>query len=251
MKNTKNVMRGCAALLLTLAAGTLLAQTAVNTSGKAMSAQEWEKTLASMPKGNAVRGAKVHAAGFCAGCHGASGLATSENWPHVAGQPAAVTIKALLDYREGRRTGDTMAAMMTAAAKKLSDREIADVAAYYASIAGSQKPVAKLPGEAGAIAEKLVRKGDASRTITPCAACHGYDAKGNPNGEVPVLHGQNALYLEASLKQYRTSHRTSDILSEMRFFSKDLTDEEIRDLSLYYAALPAAPAKDTKGEAKK
>ncbi len=241
MSKQKSVLAACAVLLLACSA----VSAAEQPKDTAVDAQTWIKTLEKMPKGTAEAGAKTHAAAMCAGCHGANGTSPNDMWPSVTGQPAAVTIKSLADYRDGRRTGGPMGMMMVAAAKSLTDQQIADLAAYYEAqplVVAAGKKIEPVKDEAAV--KRLVLQGDASRTITPCAACHGYDATGNINGQVPVLHGQNAGYLEDTLKQYRDGKRTSDILSEMRFFVKNLTDAEIRDLALYYAAQPttAQPA---------
>ena len=50
-----------------------------------------------------------------------------------------------------------------------------------------------------------------------------------------MLYGQGRNYLEIALKQYRDGTRTSDMLSEMRFFAKELTDEEIAGLADFFA----------------
>lgn len=245
MKNAK-ILSACATLLVLFSTTALSAQKSAAPAATAMDPQTWQRTLEKMPAGRALEGAKVHAANFCAGCHGAEGVAVNEMWPSVVGQPAAVTMKSLVDYRDGRRSGDSMAGMMAAAAKKLTDQNISDLAAFYEKtpLVGKTKTSASFKDEAALF--RMVRKGDSARTITPCAACHGLDASGNPNGEVPRLHGQNALYLEAALKQYRASVRSSDMLSEMRFFSRKLTDDEIHDLALYYATWPKHAAESVK-----
>lgn len=240
MFNKKTMLSTCAALLMF---GCATVTAAAPAAVKAMDPQAWQKTLEKMPVGRELEGSKVHAAGACAGCHGPEGVAANEMWPSVAGQPAAVTIKALIDYREDRRNGDPMALMMTAAAKRLSDQDIADLAVFYEKkpLSGKAKSAAAFADEAAMM--RLVRKGDPARTITPCAACHGFEGSSNPNGEVPVLYGQNAAYLQTTLKQYRSGQRSSDMLSEMRFFARKLTEEEIGDLALYYASKPAAGGK--------
>jgi cytochrome c553 len=50
-------------------------------------------------------------------------------WPNLAGQQEQYLAKAMTDYREGNRTDPTMGPM----AKMLSDKEIQDLAAYYAA----------------------------------------------------------------------------------------------------------------------
>ena len=68
-------------------------------------------------------------AGACATCHGERGLSTLPNAPNLAGQPAIYLAEQLRAYRSGRRTHE----MMTVVAKQLSDADIDDLAAWYAS----------------------------------------------------------------------------------------------------------------------
>ena len=69
-------------------------------------------------------------AGMCATCHGALGISQLPNAPNLAGQPAIYTIEQLKNYRSGKRANEVMAVM----AKPLSDTDIDDLAAWYASI---------------------------------------------------------------------------------------------------------------------
>jgi len=66
----------------------------------------------------------------CAGCHGPAGISTNPTWPNIAGQKEQYLIKALKEYRSGVRAEQTMSAMALA----LTDREIEDLAAYYAGL---------------------------------------------------------------------------------------------------------------------
>ena len=223
---------------LAAAAGALAAAAAAAAGGapqtapEALTPEAWAKTLKAMPEGNFIAGAADHAGLFCNSCHGKAGNADSEHYPSLGGQPAEVIIKALLDYRDGRRSGDARADLMAAAARPLTDQQIANLAAIYAA---GKLPAPREAARGGDVALKLVTKGDVSRNITPCAACHGVSGRGNPNQAVPVLYGQGRNYLEIALKQYRDGTRTSDMLSEMRFFAKELTDEEIAGLAGFFA----------------
>lgn len=67
----------------------------------------------------------------CAGCHGANGQGTGAN-PALAGKEAAYLAKQLQDYKSGARSH----VMMNLMAKKLSDEDITDLAAYYAPLPG-------------------------------------------------------------------------------------------------------------------
>ncbi|MCG8466171.1 MAG: cytochrome c [Xanthomonadales bacterium] len=69
-------------------------------------------------------------AGTCAGCHGANGISASPAWPNLAGQKEAYLAKQLKDFKSGARKDPVMAGMAAA----LSDEDIANLAAYYASL---------------------------------------------------------------------------------------------------------------------
>ena len=64
----------------------------------------------------------------CQTCHGKDGLGTLPDAPHLAGQPAIYLERALKAYRSGERTHPSMRAI----ADSLSDKDIANLAAYYA-----------------------------------------------------------------------------------------------------------------------
>lgn len=80
-------------------------------------------------QGNVRNGEKI-ARGVCAGCHGPRGVSTSEDYPHLAGQNAMYIMSSLMAYRT--RTRDLPA--MNDVASRLSDQDIADVAAFYDSL---------------------------------------------------------------------------------------------------------------------
>ncbi len=69
----------------------------------------------------------------CATCHGADGIAIMPVYPNLAGQNAEYLESALKAYRDKQRQGG-MAAIMQMQATNLSDEDIANLAAYYASL---------------------------------------------------------------------------------------------------------------------
>ena len=68
---------------------------------------------------------------MCAGCHGIPGYHTAfpevYHVPRLGGQHPAYIVKALQEYRAGNRSHPTMRAI----AAGLSDKDMADLAAYY------------------------------------------------------------------------------------------------------------------------
>jgi cytochrome c553 len=88
--------------------------------------------LAGLPVGAASQDAaqgKVKAQP-CAVCHGPLGLSVTPDAPHLAGQPAIYLAAQLRAYRSGERKHEVMAVM----AKNLSNDDITQLAAWFASI---------------------------------------------------------------------------------------------------------------------
>lgn len=88
--------------------------------------------------GNAAFAAGDAAAGktkaaVCASCHGLDGKAVMPAYPNLAGQNEAYLVSALTAYRNKDRNGG-MAAIMQMQAASLSDEDINNIAAYYASL---------------------------------------------------------------------------------------------------------------------
>jgi cytochrome c553 len=68
----------------------------------------------------------------CEACHGATGKSVDPSYPNLGGQYESYLIKALGDYRAGRRSNAVMAGF----AVNLSDQDILDLAAWYSSQEG-------------------------------------------------------------------------------------------------------------------
>lgn len=66
----------------------------------------------------------------CAACHGANGISPNDMWPNLAGQKAGYLVAQMKAFRDGQRANPMMAPM----AAPLSDADIDDLAAYYASL---------------------------------------------------------------------------------------------------------------------
>ena len=68
-------------------------------------------------------------AGACAGCHGANGEGIKPN-PALTGKSESEIVQALTEYKSGKRANPIMKTF----AGQLSDQDMANVAAYYASL---------------------------------------------------------------------------------------------------------------------
>ncbi len=72
-------------------------------------------------------------AAMCTACHGEGGnKPMTPDYPKLAGQPADYLVKALRDYKSGKRKNPLMAPM----AANLSKQDMQDLAAYFASQPG-------------------------------------------------------------------------------------------------------------------
>lgn len=167
------------------------------------------------------------AQGTCVACHAADGSSADPAIPHLAGQSAFAILKELQDFKGGARTNDTMTALVGA----LSPKDMADVAAYYASLKRSDLDAAH-PSFAGEDVETLVVDGDPARALPPCAACHGGESDGPI--EAPSLTGQSAPYLSAQLDAFASNSRHNDVYSRMRAIAQKLTPRERTLLGAYY-----------------
>ena len=159
----------------------------------------------------------------CTMCHGAQGLSDSDA-PNLAGQYPEVVVKQMHDYKTGKRASPIMEAIGKAA----SDRAIADVAAYYASLAKARTA----PTTYDEPLPPLVRVGDPLRNIAPCISCHGgVDQKFG----TPWLEGMPKGYLVAQLEAFASGVRRNDSQAQMRNMARAMTAGEIQELAAFYA----------------
>ncbi len=70
--------------------------------------------------------------------------------------------------------------------------------------------------------------------ISSCAPCHGADGISRFGG-VPNLAGQNEPYLVNQLRAFHTGKR---VHKEMRYMSRNMTEEEMEAIAAYFSSLP-------------
>ena len=166
----------------------------------------------------------------CVACHGVNGNSANPQWPNLAGQHEHYIVKQLQAFKNGSRKDP----LMTPMAVGLSDEDMADLAAYFAT----QKPTgleadpSKVP-----LGQRLYRGGDAKSGVPACAACHGPGGDGNQPAAYPAIHGQHATYIEAQLKAYRSGTRQTDQNQMMRSIAGTMSDEQIAAVASYIQGL--------------
>ena len=163
----------------------------------------------------------------CTPCHGPTGISYA-NSPNLAGQYAIAVYKQLRDYRVGVRTN----AIMTPTAQALSDTDMRQIAAYYASL--PRPPESRL----SAAPPPIVKWGAPMRNIAPCGSCHG-----NIDHTIasPWLNGEPAAYLAQQLSAFASGTRMNDINGQMRAMAHGMTADEIAAAAAYYSGQGALP----------
>ncbi|MGF1725878.1 c-type cytochrome [Photobacterium nomapromontoriensis] len=176
-------------------------------------------------------------AATCAACHGVDGNGIMAQYPKIAGQHPGYLEKQLKDFKQAISTGGKQGRndpVMGGMAMPLSEQDMADLAAYYASLPISDNATPESSVELG---QTLYRAGDLDRGITACTACHGPRGNGTGLSGFPKISGQNAEYVQLQLEKFRSGQRGNDMNGMMRTVAAKLTDAEINALSQYVGGL--------------
>ena len=179
--------------------------------------------------GDAANGKNVALAKGCAGCHGVDGNSPAPTWPNIAGQGEKYLVNQLMAFRDNDVNKSGRAnAVMYGFAKDLSDQEIADISAYFASQKAKTGEAQPDNVDHGL---QLYRGGDKTRGIPSCMGCHGPTGAGNPASGYPRLAGQWATYTEAQLNQFKLEERRNDQNRMMRDIASKMYPEDIKAVS--------------------
>lgn len=155
-------------------------------------------------------------AAMCQGCHGSDGVSKNPLWPILAGQTGVYLGSQLKAFKSGSRVKPTM----TAIAVGLSDADVDNLAAYFASLAGQSAG-----GDAA-----LVKSGQSKAGM--CLGCHG--EKGQGRMQFPRLAGQHPQYLVKQLNAFKNGTRVG---GPMGGVAKTLSDQDILALAAYFGSL--------------
>lgn len=166
----------------------------------------------------------------CAACHSVDGNSINPIWPKLAGQHASYIVKQLKDFKNGNRVNDQMTAMVA----PLSEQDMEDLGAYYAS--QKTKPGSANP-ELIETGELIYRAGNKITGVPACMACHGPNGAGNPSALYPALSGQHAAYTAAQLKMFKAEERSNDPNNMMRTITGPMTNIQIEAVSEYIQGL--------------
>lgn len=204
--------------------------------GFLLSAASWAEDMV----GDVARGKAKSAP--CQACHSTDGNSTNPIWPKLAGQNEAYLYKQLLEFRkgpEGLRNQPIMLGMVSS----LSDQDLADLAAYYASLSMTE-------GKAGAATVELGKKiyfgGNLATGVSACSACHGPAGMGNALAAFPRMAGQHANYLADQLHKFKSGERRTSS-GMMHDVVKNMSEEEIQAVSEFIEGLHVKPSDAKQG----
>lgn len=166
----------------------------------------------------------------CTACHGQDGNSQNDLYPSIAGQHFSYLLKQLKAIQNNTRSAPLMAGQLD----NMSERDLADLAAYYASqtphIGGADAEEELLE-----LGERIYRGGLIEKGVTACSACHSPHGNGNSFAQFPRLSGQLPAYIAKSLQDYRSQSRgqgsTHGLI--MQQTAKALNDREIEALAQY------------------
>jgi cytochrome c553 len=171
----------------------------------------------------------------CKACHGANGGGVAPAIPHLAAQRERYLLASLKEYKDGKRSHAALKDMT----KQMSEADLRNVAAYFASLPPVSNPTAQdikhsSPFEQG------------KALAAACAGCHGEDGNAKTPG-TPSLAGQQPHYLVAAIQEY---HRGDRRIGSMKSQLRDSDQLELENLALYFAAqTPVQRAPASRGDA--
>ena len=167
---------------------------------------------------------------LCAGCHGVDGNSTNGVWPKLAGQHASYLEKQIHEFKDGTRADPVMMGMVAA----LSDTDIEDIAAYYASQTISD---AEFDNDLLEKGEAIYRGGITETSVPACIACHGPAGEGNGPALFPSVKSQHSQYTVAQLNKFKDGSRANVPGKMMRNVAVRMLDSEMAAVAAYMAAL--------------
>ena len=171
-------------------------------------------------------------AAACSACHGMDGNSTIAMYPKLAGQNESYIARQLAQIKSGERVSPIMMPF----AATLSEQDMHDLGAFYASKTPS-------PGQTDeayvARAQQLYRAGDAKLGVPACMACHGPSGRGMAGTAYPQLSGQWADYVVAKFGEWRSGMLWGDDAQAkiMPEITRNLSDTDIAALASYAQGL--------------
>lgn len=169
----------------------------------------------------------------CMTCHGMKGEGLpAAGYPTLAGKPAAYLSKQVNDFKSGKRKHPVMDSIAPA----ISDEELVAVSSYIEALPVPEFPVIPRATQPKDLGSQLALRGDWSRNIPECVACHGPGGVGVGTA-FPKLAGQSELYIVNQMNAWKNGDRQNDQADLMGHIARSLNDEEIKAVAAYFSKI--------------
>jgi cytochrome c553 len=156
----------------------------------------------------------------CKACHGEAGVSEQPEIPSLAGQRERYLQWQLVFFRSGRRKSEIMGPIAAA----MSDEDLRNLGAYFASLPRGEAP-------AGPPDPALRDQGRQAAARHRCAACHTDDFSGSQ--AAPAIAHQPRDYTAQALRDYRAGTRPSVGVAAMTAAAAGLSDADIAALAVF------------------
>jgi len=158
----------------------------------------------------------------CAACHGSDGISQMELAPSLAGEPDEFVQWQLVFFRSGARKSEIMGPI----AQPLSNDDIRNLGAYYASLP-PPKP------QPAAASDPLAQAGEKLAELHRCKSCHSDDFTGFR--AAARLAGQREDVMLKALRDFKAGTRISNGVASMADVVFGLSDDDMRALAHFMA----------------
>src|SRR6516165_3265592 len=158
----------------------------------------------------------------CAACHGANGVSQIEFTPSLAGQPDEFVQWQLVYFRSGARKSEVMGPI----AQALSNEDIRNLGAYYASLPPPRPQETSAP-------DALTQNGEKVALQHRCRSCHADDYNGFR--AAARLSGQREDVLVKALRDFKSGKRVGSGVASMADVTYELSEADMQALPHYMA----------------
>lgn len=168
---------------------------------------------------------------LCVACHGETGNSMVGSFPNIAGQGETYLLKQMIEIKDGTREVPTMAGMLD----NMSEQDLADIAAFYAS---QERNYGAAKADLVELGESIYRFGIPRKNIAACTACHSPTGNGNDPAKFPALAGQWPEYTVQQLKAFQSGVRHNDGDGKMmQTTALDMNEQEMDAVASYIYGL--------------
>lgn len=171
----------------------------------------------------------------CVTCHTITGNSIVTIWPKIAEQHSSYIFKQLLEFKKGK-DGDRFDPTMFGMLQEFNEADLLEFSNYFSAQMVS-KSALKINKDEYFYGKNIYIFGDKDNNVTGCVGCHGIDGTGNKLAKFPSLKWQHKDYLIAQMKKFKTGERANDLNGIMRNVVSNMTDEQIKAVSLYLSGI--------------